>query len=131
MRLLLDTHLLLWAAVEPELLSRAAQQLIDDSENELLFSSVSLWEVAIKQGRQRADFTVDARLLRRNLLNSDYEELPVTGEHAIAVADLPALHKDPFDRLLVAQSLVEGITLLTADRQVARYSETIRLIRRR
>jgi PIN domain nuclease of toxin-antitoxin system len=128
MRLLLDTRLLLWAAVEPELLSRTAQQLIDDPANDLLFSSASLWEVAIKQGRRRADFAIDARLLRRNLINSDYEELPITGEHAIAVADLPPLHKDPFDRLLVAQSVVEGITLLTADRQVARYSEAIQLV---
>ena len=128
MRLLLDTHLLLWAAAEPELLSNAAQQLIDDLENKILFSSASLWETAIKQARGRPDFTVDARLLRRNLLNNNYEELPVIGEHAVAVADLPLLHKDPFDRLLVAQSLVEGLTLLTADRQVARYSETIRLV---
>lgn len=128
MRLLLDTRLLLWAAVEPDLLSSTALQLIDDPENQPLFSSASLWEVAIKQARQRSDFSVNARLLRRNLLNNDYEELTVTGEHAVAVADLPPLHKDPFDRLLVAQSIVEGITLLTADRQVARYSEAIRLV---
>jgi PIN domain nuclease of toxin-antitoxin system len=128
MRLLLDTHLLLWSAVEPELMPRRAQQLIDDPANEVLFSSASLWEVAIKQRRGRADFTVNARLLRRNLLHSNYGELPVTGEHAVAVADLPPLHRDPFDRLLVAQSLVEGITLLTSDRQVARYSDAINLV---
>ncbi|HWD58563.1 MAG TPA: type II toxin-antitoxin system VapC family toxin [Stellaceae bacterium] len=121
MKLLLDTHLLLWSAVEPELMPRRAQQLIDDPENKVLFSAANLWEVAIKQRRGRLDFNVDARLLRRNLLNSNYEELPVTGEHAVAVADLPVLHKDPFDRLLVAQCIVEGITLLTADRIVAQY----------
>jgi PIN domain nuclease of toxin-antitoxin system len=127
-RLLLDTHLLLWAAVEPELLSPAAQRLIDDSENQLLFSSASLWEVAIKQGRRRADFQVDARLLHRNLLNNGYDELPVTGEHAVALDGLPPLHKDPFDRLLIAQSMVEGITLLTADAIMARYPGRIQLV---
>lgn len=121
MRLLLDTHLLLWAAVEPELLSPVAQRLIDDPDNEFLFSAASLWEVAIKQSRKQKDFDVDARLLRRNLLASGYDELAVTGDHAVAVADLPLLHKDPFDRLLIAQCTVEGITLLTADRIVARY----------
>jgi PIN domain nuclease of toxin-antitoxin system len=121
MRLLLDTHLLLWAAAEPELLSQVAQRLIDDPNNELLFSSASLWEVAIKQSRKQKDFDVDARLLRRNLLASGYDELAVTGDHAVAVADLPLLHRDPFDHLLIAQCTVEGITLLTADRMVACY----------
>jgi PIN domain nuclease of toxin-antitoxin system len=126
MRLLLDTHLLLWAAVEPELLSQVAQRLIDDPDNDLLFSAASLWEVAIKQSRRQKDFDVDARQLRRNLLASGYDELTVTGDHAVAVADLPMLHKDPFDRLLIAQCTVEGITLLTADRTVARYPGPIR-----
>ena len=121
MRLLLDTHLLLWAAVEPEHLSQVAQRLIDDPDNELLFSSASLWEIAIKQSQRRKDFDVDLRLLRRNLLANRYDELPVSGEHAVAVADLPLLHKDPFDRLLIAQSTVERITLLTSDRVVASY----------
>lgn len=128
MRLLLDTHLLLWAAVEPALLSRQAQRLINDPENEILFSPASLWEVAIKQGRGRADFDVDARLLRRNLLNNGYSEIPVTGEHACAVADLPPLHKDPFDRILMAQSIVEGFTLVTIDRILARYPGPIQRV---
>ena len=128
MRLLLDTHLLLWSAVEPELLSRSAQTAIGDKDNEILFSAVSLWEVAIKQRLGRADFQVDVRLLRRNLFNSGYDELSVIGDHAVAVADLPPLHKDPFDRLLIAQSIVEGITLLTNDRQVARYPGPIQRV---
>ena len=110
MRLLLDTHLLLWSAVEPERLSPKAQIAIGDEDNELLFSPASLWEVAIKQRLRRPDFQVDVRLLRRNLLMNGYDELSVTGEHAVAVADLPPIHRDPFDRLLVAQSMVEGIT---------------------
>jgi PIN domain nuclease of toxin-antitoxin system len=128
MRLLLDTHLLLWSAVEPERLSREALTLIDDVDNQLLFSAASLWELAIKQGLGRADFQVDVKLLRRNLLRNGYAELSVIGEHAIAVADLPPIHRDPFDRLLVAQSTVEGLTLLTADRTVARYPGPIQRV---
>ncbi len=128
MRLLFDTHLLLWSAVEPERLSREALTLIDDVDNQLLFSSASLWELAIKQGLGRADFQVDVKLLRRNLLRNGYVELSVIGEHAIAVADLPPIHRDPFDRLLVAQSTVEGLTLLTADRTVARYPGSIQRV---
>lgn len=128
MRLLLDTHLLLWGAVEPERLSRRALILMGDPDNELLFSAASLWEVAIKRARGRPDFQADARLLRRNLLNNGYHELPVTGEHAIAVGDLPPLHKDPFDRLLIAQSIVEGITLLTVDPRVAAYPAPIQRV---
>jgi PIN domain nuclease of toxin-antitoxin system len=121
MRLLLDTHLLLWTAEGSGQLSRSAAQFIDDPDNELYFSSASLWEIAIKLRRGREDFQVDPRLLQRRLLNNRYEELPITGEHAVAVADLPLLHGDPFDRLLIAQCIVEGMTLLTADRTVARY----------
>lgn len=128
MRLLLDTHLLLWAAGPVERLSAPARQLIDDPDNELLFSAVSLWEIAIKSSWRRDDFKVDARLLRRNLLNNGYRELAVTGEHAAAIDDLPPLHKDPFDRILVAQSAVEGIALLTADPLVAQYPAPVRKI---
>jgi PIN domain nuclease of toxin-antitoxin system len=125
MKLLLDTHLLLWAVGVSRRLSPAARNLIEDSNNELWFSSASLWEIAIKSATRREDFQVDPRLVRRTLLNNGYIELPVTGEHALAVADLPPLHKDPFDRMLIAQSIVEGITLLTADPTVARYPAPI------
>ena len=128
MRLLLDTRLLLWAVGLSERLPAAARRLLEDPTNVLLFSSASIWEIAIKASARRGGFSVDARLVRRTLLNSGYIELPVTGEHAVAVPELPLLHRDPFDRLLIAQSLVEGITLLTSDRQVARYSEAIRLV---
>ena len=128
MRLLLDTHLLLWAAGPSPRLPVEARLLIDDPDNELVFSVVTLWEVAIKSARGRDDFQVDARLLRRTLLNNGYEELPVTGEHAVAIASLPPLHKDPFDRILVAQSVVEGITLLTSDPLVAQYRAPVRRV---
>src|SRR5579864_8718392 len=121
MKLLLDTHLLLWAAGQPNRLSATALRLIDNPANELLFSAASIWEVAIKRGLGRTDFTVNPRLLRRGLLDNGYKELPITGEHAAAVDGLPLFHKDPFDRMLIAQSLVEGVILLTADERVARY----------
>jgi PIN domain nuclease of toxin-antitoxin system len=125
---LLDTHLLLWAAGPSPRLSVEARRLIDDPDNELVFSVVTLWEVAIKSARGRDDFQVDARLLRRTLLNNGYEELPITGEHAVLVASLPPLHKDPFARVLVAQSMVEGITLLTSDPLVAQYPAPVRRV---
>jgi PIN domain nuclease of toxin-antitoxin system len=121
MRLLLDTHLLLWAISDSRRLSARARQLIGDPANELVFSVVSLWEAAIKHARGRDDFRADVRQLRAQLLTNGYQELVVTGEHAVAVDGLPPLHRDPFDRLLVAQSLVEDITLLTADPLVAQY----------
>ncbi|WP_121120154.1 type II toxin-antitoxin system VapC family toxin [Croceibacterium ferulae] len=128
MKLLLDTHILLWAAGDPGRLPAAARALIEDEDNHLLFSAASLWEVAIKGALGREDFAVDAALLRRGLADNGYAELPVTGAHAVAVATLPPIHRDPFDRLLVAQATAEGITLLSADELVCQYSGPIRRI---
>lgn len=128
MKLLLDTHLLLWASDNRPRLSDAARALIEDQDNTLFFSAASLWEVAIKTSRGQPDFRVDARLLRRALLDNDYGELPVASEHAVAVGTLPPIHRDPFDRLLVAQAQIEGITLLTADPAIARYPGPIRAV---
>ena len=128
MRLLLDTHLLLWAAGPSPHLSSRARRLIEDPDNELLASAASLWEIAIKSALRRPNFPVNASLFRRNLLNNGYEELAVTGEHAVAVANLPPLHRDPFDRMLVAQSVVEGIMLLTTDPLVAQYPAPVRRV---
>jgi PIN domain nuclease of toxin-antitoxin system len=128
LNLLLDTHLLLWAASEPKRLSARARALLLDPANHLLFSAASLWEISIKNGLDRADFNVDPRRLWRMLLVSGYRELPVTSEHAVAVNELPSLHKDPFDRILVAQARVEGLTLLTVDRAVAKYGDGVRKV---
>jgi PIN domain nuclease of toxin-antitoxin system len=127
-KLLLDTHLLLWTAGEPARLSNEARALIETPQSELFFSCASLWEVVIKRGLGRDDFKVDPRLLRRGLLDNGYSELPIGSEHVVAIDNLPALHKDPFDRILVAQAQLEGITLLTADPVVARYPGPIRLV---
>ena len=126
MKLLLDTHLLLWAAGEPKRLPKDIRTLLEDGDNELLFSAASLWEVAIKSGLGRKDFRVEARLLRRGLLDNGYSELPIVSDHVVAIESLPPIHKDPFDRVLVAQATVEGVTLLTNDPVVAQYPGPIR-----
>lgn len=128
MKLLLDTQLLLWAAGQPHKLSPVAKRLLSSPRNELLFSAASLWEVSIKNSLGRDDFRADARLLRRGLLDNGYVELPVTGEHAVAVDLLPPLHKDPFDRLLLAQALSEGMTLVTSDAALARYPGPVKKV---
>lgn len=128
MKLLLDTQILLWAAGQPEHLSRAARKLLQDSDNELLFSAASLWEIAIKRGLGREDFRVEPRLLRRGLLDNGYTELAISSQHAVSIDTLPPIHKDPFDRLLLAQALTEGITLVTSDEQLALYSGPVRKV---
>lgn len=128
MNLLLDTHLLLWAASAPERLSAKARGLLLAADSQLIFSSASFWEISIKRALGRADFNVDPRRLWRMLLVNGYRELPIASEHAIAVNDLPPLHKDPFDRILVAQARVEDLLLLTADKAVARYGEGVRKV---
>lgn len=128
MKLLLDTHLVLWAAGAPERLSPATRRLLGDEGNELAVSVVSFWEIVIKRGLGRKDFEVDPGRLRRGLRDNGWTELPLTSDHALAVDRLPSLHRDPFDRMLIAQADFEGITLLTADAQVACYPGPIRQV---
>ena len=128
MKLLLDTHLLLWTAGAPDRLSEPIRLLLEDPQNTLLFSAASIWEISIKNSLGRADFTVDARLLRRGLLDNGYEELAISSGHAVHLDSMPLIHKDPFDRILIAQSTVEGITLLTSDAIVAQYPGPIQLV---
>jgi PIN domain nuclease of toxin-antitoxin system len=128
MTFLLDTHLLLWAVREPERLPDAARALLADPESELVFSVVSIWETAIKSGLGRRSFQTEPRILRRRLLDNGYIELPLSGQHAVAVDMLPPIHQDPFDRILVAQATVEGITLLTVDPLVARYPGPVKKV---
>jgi PIN domain nuclease of toxin-antitoxin system len=124
MRLLLDTHILLWSAIEPERLSRVASSLNESPDNEMVFSALSIWEIGIKTGLGRADSSMP----HRSLFDNGYAELAVTGAHAAPLAGLPPIHKDPFDRMLVAQAIVEGFTLLTSDPMVAKYPGSIRLV---
>jgi PIN domain nuclease of toxin-antitoxin system len=126
--LLLDTHLLLWAAAEPAKLSSETTSLITNEENRLYFSAASVWEVVIKNGLGRPDFHVDPHILRRGLVDNGYLELPISSQHTLAVAHLPDIHKDPFDRILVAQAETEGFLLLTNDELVGRYPGPVRLV---
>jgi PIN domain nuclease of toxin-antitoxin system len=127
-RHLIDTHLLLWAASEPERLSAAAREIMTNEDFQLWFSVASIWEVVIKASLGRTDFEVDPNLLRRGLLESDFAELTITGTHVTAVADLPPLHKDPFDRILLAQARTEGLILVTGDAALARYPGDIEVV---
>ncbi|MCL4460126.1 MAG: type II toxin-antitoxin system VapC family toxin [Nitrospirae bacterium] len=121
MKWLLDTQLLLWSAGVPDRIPSSLRPLLEDRGNLLMFSAGSIWEVVIKRSLGREDFRVDPRVLRRSLLDNGYEELPILGTHVVEIDVLPMLHKDPFDRILVAQALVEGITLVTTDRTLPEY----------
>jgi len=125
LKLLLDTHIVLWAAGQPEKLSESARILLTTPENVLFFSAASIWEIVIKRGLGREDFKVNPRRLRMMLIAHGYTELPVTSEHALTVETLPLLHKDPFDRLLLAQARTEGMSLLTTDASVSQYQECV------
>ena len=128
MRVLLDTHIAMWTFFQQRRLSVKARSLIEDRQNSLIFSTASLWEIAIKRALGKREFQFDPRVLRRAMLDDGYEELPVLGQHAVEVDSLPPIHKAPFDRILIGQAMVEGITLLTADPMIARYPGPIRKV---
>ena len=128
MRLLIDTQLLIWAAEGSPRLSARAADLLSEPEHDLHFSVASIWETAIKFGLGRPDFQADPRILRPALLAEGFREITVTGRHALTVLDLPRLHGDPFDRILIAQAWIEGLTLLTTDRMLEGYPGDIRRV---
>jgi PIN domain nuclease of toxin-antitoxin system len=123
MKLLLDTHMLLWAAAG--ILPEQAELLVTDGNNAVYFSAASIWEISIKKSLGRSDFKLNAEVLQRALLDNGYQEIPVTGLHALATGDLPMLHKDPFDRILLAQAKCEGVSLVTSDGILRQYSEPV------
>lgn len=125
MNLLIDTHLLLWSAFAPAKVPARAAELMLDPAHQLWFSAASIWEVAIKRGLDRPDFRVEPGVLRAGLLANDYSELSVDGRHCLALTSLPAIHADPFDRMLIAQAISEGMVLLTADTRIGQYSGPI------
>ena len=126
MRVLLDTHILLWALVEPRRLDRETRATIETSDTEVLFSAASIWEIAIKSGLGRSDFAFDAEEIAQAALDTGFTEIAVRAKAAALVARLPLLHRDPFDRVLVAQAIVEPATLYTADQQLVPYSDLVR-----
>jgi PIN domain nuclease of toxin-antitoxin system len=128
MQLLLDTHLLVWAMGSPQRLPDGLAEMLEDPLSTPVFSVASLWELVIKQALGRGDFHVQPALLRRALLDGGWQELPIQAHHTLAVASLPPLHRDPFDRLLVAQASAEGLLLITADQQLAAYPGPVRFM---
>ena len=118
MKVLLDTHLLLWAAGLPERLSPKARSLLEAPDAQLFFSAASLWEIAIKRAARRLRAPAD---LGSRVLASGFEPVPITFAHAEAAGSLPRIHGDPFDRMLVAQAQAERLTIVTVDRGIARY----------
>src|SRR6266404_4466494 len=126
MRVLLDTHVLMWALAEPRRLDGETRATIESRDIEVLFSAASIWEIAIKAGLGRSDFEFDPAEIARSALDTGFTELPVRSEAAAFVAQLPLLHRDPFDRVLVAQAILEPAILFTADVQLAPYSELVR-----
>ena len=128
MKLLLDTHLLLWAAEDSHRLSHKARKLILAPANELFFSVASIWEIAIKHAKGLESFHADPNWMRQSLLENGYSELAITGQHVLTIIALPAIHRDPFDRLLIAQAVCQAMPLLTADETIARYPGPIRRV---
>lgn len=125
MRLLLDTHVLLWSLADPRRLPESARDAIETGDNEILFSAASIWEVAIKSQLLRAEFGVDAATIIDAARETRFTELPISAQHAAAIATLPLHHKDPFDRLLIGQALTEPARLVTADKALVAYSNDL------
>ena len=128
MKLLLDTHILLWAAGDPGRLTPESRDLLDDPATKLLFSTASIWEVVIKKALGRRDFRIEPRQFRDGLIQNGYSELAIRSEHTLAVDLLPSIHKDPFDRILIAQAQVENIKFLTMDNRLSRYSDPVKVV---
>jgi PIN domain nuclease of toxin-antitoxin system len=124
-RLLLDTNVLLWALIEPAKLSTEVHTTLEDPDQEVLFSAASVWEIAIKAALGRADFRVSPEEIVGAAQASGFVELPVRSAAALKVASLPHYHRDPFDRLLLAQAMTEPTVFYTADAQLTAYSELV------
>ena len=121
MNCLVDTHILLWSLVDPERVPDAMRQLLEDARNRVWFSAASIWEIAIKHSLKKREFDVEPTIIWKAARETGLEELAISAEHAIGVEGLPSIHKDPFDRLLVAQAHAEGMKLLSIDPKVNAY----------
>jgi PIN domain nuclease of toxin-antitoxin system len=129
MRVLPDSHILAWFAEDDPKLSNEMRSILEDDSNQMFFSSASIWELTIKKALNRGGFNIEPRVLHRALLDNGFDELFVTSRHAFGVEALPLHHKDPFDRILIAQATTEGILLLTSDQTIAQYDGPIRFVR--
>jgi len=128
MRLLLDTHLLIWALDEPERLNDATRAIVADQANQVLFSVASIWEIAIKSAYGRIDFALDPQEVLDAAIHTGFNELQIRSQAAVQVGKLPLYHRDPFDRLLIAQAMIEPVRFYTADPLLPPYSELVTLI---
>jgi PIN domain nuclease of toxin-antitoxin system len=128
MDILVDTHILLWSAIQSPRLSAQAEMHLRSMQNTIWFSVLSLWEVALKRSKLRSDFTFEVKPLRTGLLTNGYLELNIDAHHIATVVDMPPYHTDPFDRLLVAQAKAEGMILLTSDKTLAAYGDCVRVV---
>jgi len=127
-RFLVDTQLLLWNVYGSRKLPARVGRLFRDGRHQFFFSAASLWEIAIKAARGREDFVADTAAIRDVLEENGFKELPIAAEHAVAVSTLPPIHADPFDRMLVAQSIVEPMVFITSDERLAAYPGTIEVV---
>ncbi len=127
MSVLLDTHFLIWGAVAPDRIPASAKDLLVEPDAPITFSMASIWEVAIKASLGKPDFSVDPSRLRLGLLDRDFQELQIKSEHLYEIQSLPHHHRDPFDRLLIAQARVEGLAFITCDKQLSLYGDPVRL----
>jgi PIN domain nuclease of toxin-antitoxin system len=127
-RLLVDTHVLLWAVATPERLPPSSRDRLESPVNDVLFSAASIWELTIKIQVGRLKLTVEPEVIAEAATRMGFEELPVTAAHAAGVGRLPLHHRDPFDRLLVAQAIHEPARFLTADQVLAQYSDLIEIV---
>lgn len=128
MRILLDTHILIWALIGSRRLPKTAADAVADGGNEILFSAASIWEIAIKRQTRRIEFSIEAQRIADAAIETGFVELPVTSVAAAAVTELPLHHKDPFDRLLVCQALRQPARLFTVDPQLAPYGELVTIL---
>jgi len=126
--LLLDTQLLVWVGYAPQRLGASLAAELVDRRHVICFSVVSIWEMAIKASLGRGDFQANPLALRMGLLQEGFRELPIQVDHLLAVQHLPWVHRDPFDRLLVAQAAQERLSLITADRTLLGYGDGVRLV---
>ncbi|MCY1664913.1 type II toxin-antitoxin system VapC family toxin [Rhizobium sp. SL86] len=128
MKVLLDSHILVWSAAQTNKLSAQTRAFLEDPDNVLFFSSASLWELSVKHALGKGDIPVHPRILYQALQEQDFYELPLTSQHTFVLETLPPIHKDPFDRILIAQATSEDMLLLTSDATIARYDGPIRLV---
>ena len=127
-RFLVDTQLLLWNVYGSRKLPARVARLFRDGRHQFFYSAASLWEIAIKAARGREDFVADTAAIRDALEANGFHELPVVAQHAVQLSSLPPIHADPFDRMLVAQAIIEPMTLITSDERLAAYPATIEVV---